>query len=35
MTRAVEIAVQVTIVFIDGTAFQVTYIGGHASGAFH
>jgi hypothetical protein len=32
MTRAVEIAVQVTIVFIDGTAFQVMYIGGREWG---
>jgi Ca2+-transporting ATPase len=33
MTCAVEIAMQVTIVFIqDGTAFQVMYIGGHEWG---
>jgi Ca2+-transporting ATPase len=32
MTRAVEIAVQVTIVFIGGTAFQVTHIGGREWG---
>jgi len=28
MTRVVEIAMQVTIVFIGGTTFQVTHIGG-------
>ena len=27
MTRAVELAVEVTIVFTDSTAFQVTYMG--------
>jgi Ca2+-transporting ATPase len=28
MTRVVEIAVQVAVIFIGGTAFQVTHIGG-------
>jgi hypothetical protein len=32
MTRAVEIAVQVTIIFIGSTAFQVTHIGGREWG---